>query len=97
MRNFEKSHFAQQHPQRRHDDVVHQRGDDLAECRPDHHSDRQIDDAPFDGEFLELLDIPTLLSLQLEMSLTEPPDCTPAVNPFYQPRPPKFDSRTTGI
>src|SRR3546814_12752481 len=42
----------------RHDDAVDQGGDDLAECRADHHRDRQVQHVAARDEFLELADHP---------------------------------------
>src|SRR3546814_8285498 len=55
LRKIRASH---RHPHDRHDDAVDQGGDDLAECRADHHRDRQVQHVAARDEFLELADHP---------------------------------------
>ena len=45
--------LAEHQPDDGHDDVGHQRIDDLAEGRADDHADRQVDDIALDGKLLE--------------------------------------------
>src|SRR6185295_16397040 len=44
------------HADERHDDVLHQRIDDLAERGADDHGDREIDHVALQGELLELVE-----------------------------------------
>src|SRR5437879_7329936 len=43
------------HADQRHNNVLDQRVDDLAECRADDHPNGQIDDIAFEGELFEFL------------------------------------------
>ena len=51
-------HPAEQQAERRHDDVVDQRADDLAERRPQDHRHGQVEHVPAQHEGLELLEHP---------------------------------------
>jgi hypothetical protein len=57
LRNIEpqlrKIGIADQRPDRRHQDVVHQRRDDFAECTADDHTDGHVHHIPLEGELLE--------------------------------------------
>lgn len=51
-----KIHLAQQQTDGRHDDVVYQRGDNLAECGTDDDANRQVNDTSFDCKFPEFFE-----------------------------------------
>ena len=56
-----KIHPAQQHPDRRHDDVVHQRRDDLAEGPANDDAHGHIHGIALDGELAELFEQPMIV------------------------------------